>query len=167
MIFFDIITLAVIGWMIYKGQKDGFVSQLLGLIGICIGVFLALSYGEIVGSMLNIDPQYATISGFVIVLVATIILIVLASKLITKTLSLIKLGWLNTLLGIVFALFKGLLVLSLLYAAIFALNTRLKVVEPKTFDSSISFNIVRKAAYPLIDYWEKTKPVDKLTIPEA
>ena len=38
MIFFDIITLAVIGWMIYKGQKDGFVSQLLGLIGICIGV---------------------------------------------------------------------------------------------------------------------------------
>ena len=38
MIFFDIITLAVIGWMIYRGQKDGFVSQLLGLIGICIDV---------------------------------------------------------------------------------------------------------------------------------
>ena len=126
MIFFDIITLAVIGWMIYKGQKDGFVSQLLGLIGICIGVFLALSYGEIVGSALRIDQQYATISGFVIVLLATIILIFLVSKLITKTLSLIKLGWLNTLLGIVFALFKGLLVLSLLYAAIFALNTRLQ-----------------------------------------
>lgn len=167
MIFFDIITLAVIGWMIYKGQKDGFVSQLLGLIGICIGVFLALSYGEIVGSALRIDQQYATISGFVIVLLATIILIFLVSKLITKTLSLIKLGWLNTLLGIVFALFKGLLVLSLLYAAIFALNTRLQLVEPEKFDSSVSFNIVRKAADPLIDYWEQTKPIEKLTTPEA
>ena len=167
MIFFDIITLAVIGWMIYRGQKDGFVSQLLGLIGICIGVFLALSYGEIVGSALRIDQQYATISGFVIVLLATIILIFLVSKLITKTLSLIKLGWLNTLLGIVFALFKGLLVLSLLYAAIFALNTRLQLVEPAKFDSSISFNIVRKAADPLIDYWEQTKPIEKLTTPEA
>ncbi len=167
MIFFDIITLAVIGWMIYKGQKDGFVSQLLGLIGICIGVFLALSYGEIVGSALRIEMQYATISGFVIVLLATIILIFLVSKLITKTLSLIKLGWLNTLLGIVFALFKGLLVLSLLYAAIFALNTRLQLVEPEKFDSSVSFNIVRKAADPLIDYWEQTKPIEKLTTPEA
>ena len=167
MIFFDIITLAVIGWMIYRGQKDGFVSQLLGLIGICIGVFLALSYGEIVGSALRIDQQYATISGFVIVMLVTIILIFLVSKLITKTLTLIKLGWLNTLLGIVFALFKGLLVLSLLYAAIFALNTRLNVVEPAKFDSSISFNIVRKAANPLIEYWEKTKPIEKLTTPEA
>lgn len=167
MIFFDIITLAVIGWMIYKGQKDGFVSQLLGLIGICIGVFLALSYGELVGSALRIDQQYATISGFVIVLLATIILIFLVSKLITKTLSLIKLGWLNTLLGIVFALFKGLLVLSLLYAAIFALNTRLQLVAPEKFDSSVSFNIVRKAADPLIDYWEQTKPIEKLTTPEA
>lgn len=167
MIFFDIITLAVIGWMIYKGQKDGFVSQLLGLIGICIGVFLALSYGEIVGSALRIEMQYATISGFVIVLLATIILIFLVSKLITKTLSLIKLGWLNTLLGIVFALFKGLLVLSLLYAAIFALNTRLQLVEPEKFDSSVSFNIVRKVADPLIDYWEQTKPIEKLTTPEA
>ncbi len=167
MIFFDIITLAVIGWMIYRGQKDGFVSQLLGLIGICIGVFLALSYGEMVGSLLHINQQYATISGFVIVMLVTIILIFLVSKLITKTLTLIKLGWLNTLLGIVFAVFKGLLVLSLLYAAIFALNARLNVVEPAKFDSSISFNIVRKAANPLIEYWEKTKPVEKLITPEA
>ena len=167
MIFFDIITLAVIGWMIYRGQKDGFVSQLLGLIGICIGVFLALSYGEMVGSLLHINQQYATISGFVIVMLVTIILIFLVSKLITKTLTLIKLGWLNTLLGIVFAVFKGLLVLSLLYAAIFALNARLNVVEPAKFDSSISFNIVRKAANPLIEYWEKTKPVEKLITPDA
>jgi hypothetical protein len=74
---------------------------------------------------------------------------------------------LNTLLGIVFALFKGLLVLSLLYAAIFALNTRLQLVEPEKFDSSVSFNIVRKAADPLIEYWEQTKPIEKLTTPEA
>ena len=100
-------------------------------------------------------------------MLVTIILIFLVSKLITKTLTLIKLGWLNTLLGIVFAVFKGLLVLSLLYAAIFALNARLNVVEPAKFDSSISFNIVRKAANPLIEYWEKTKPVEKLITPEA
>ena len=59
MIFFDIITLAVIGWMIYKGQKEGFVSQLLGLIGVGLGVFFAIHYGAEVGAMLPLDQQYA------------------------------------------------------------------------------------------------------------
>lgn len=167
MIFFDIITLAVIGWMIYKGQKEGFVSQLLGLIGVGLGIFFAINYGAEVGAMLPIDPQYASISGFVVILIATLIIVILLSKLITGTLALIKLKWLNALLGILFSVFKGLVVLSLLYASIFALNARLGVVAPEEFDESISFNIVRKAADPLIDYWEKSKPIEKLTNPEA
>ena len=139
----------------------------LGLIGIGLGVFFAINYGAEVGAMLPIDQQYASISGFVVILIATLIIVVLLSKLITGTLSLIKLKWLNTLLGILFSVFKGLLVLSLLYAAIFALNARLYIIEPAQFDNSISFNIVRKAADPLLDYWEKTKPIEKFTNPEA
>jgi uncharacterized membrane protein required for colicin V production len=117
--------------------------------------------------MLPIDQQYASITGFIIILIGSVIAIFLLSKLVTGTLSLIKLEWLNNLLGIVFALFKGLAVLGLLYAAIFALNARLEVVEPEEFDGSISFNIVRKAADPLLDYWEQTKPIEKLTKSEA
>ena len=167
MIFFDIITLAVVVWMIYKGYKEGFVSQFLGLLGICLAIFFAINYGELVGKMLPIDQQYASITGFIIILIGSVIAIFLLSKLVTGTLSLIKLEWLNNLLGIVFALFKGLAVLGLLYAAIFALNARLEVVEPEEFDDSISFNIVRKAADPLLDYWEQTKPIEKLTKSEA
>ena len=167
MIFFDIITLAVIGWMIYKGQKEGFVSQLLGLIGVGLGVFFAIHYGAEVGAMLPLDQQYASISGFVVILIATLIIVILLSKLITGTLALIKLKWLNSLLGILFSVAKGLVVLSLLYASIFALNARLGAVEPEKFDESISFNIVRQAADPLIDYWEKSKPIEKLTNPEV
>ena len=100
-------------------------------------------------------------------MIATLIIVILLSKLITGTLALIKLKWLNSLLGILFSVAKGLVVLSLLYASIFALNARLGVVAPEEFDESISFNIVRQAADPLIDYWEKSKPIEKLTNPEA
>lgn len=161
MIIFDIVTLAVIGWMIFKGQKDGFVSQLLSLVGVVLGVAFAITYGEEIGAMLNIEPQYVSVSGFVIVLFATIIIIILLSKLITGTLSLIKLKWLDSLLGIAFAVVKGLAILGLLYAAIFALNARLTLVEPQEFDKSVSFNIVRQVADPLIEYWNETKPLEQ------
>lgn len=166
MIFFDILTLVVVGCMIFKGQKDGFVSQLLGLLGVVLGVFFAINYGEEVGAMLNINPQYATIGGFVAILIATLLLVIILSKLITGTLSLVKLKWLDSLLGVAFAIVKGLVVLSLLYAAIFALNLRLKLVEPQEFDKSISFNIVRQAADPLIEYWNETQPLKDIA-PDA
>ena len=163
MIFFDIITLAVVVWMIYKGYKDGFVSQFLGLLGICLSGFFAINFGEQVGNMLAIDAQYASIPGFIIIFLGSLLAIFLLSKLITGTLSLIKLEWLNSILGSIFAVIKGLVILGMLYAAVFALNARLETVEPEEFDTSISFNIVRKAADPLLNYWEQTKPIEQLT----
>ena len=41
MIFFDLITLAVIAWMIFKGKREGFISQLLSLVGIILGIVLS------------------------------------------------------------------------------------------------------------------------------
>ena len=158
MFFFDIITLAVIGWMIFRGKRDGFVSQLLSLVGVIFGVVLAISYGDIMGKMLNIDPKYAEISGFVIIFIATVIVAFILAGLLSKIISVVKLSWLNNLLGILFSVLKGLIVLGLIYAAIFAVNARAELVEPKEFDKSISFNVVSSVANPLIEYWEQSKP---------
>lgn len=161
MFFFDIITLVVIGWMIFRGSKDGFVSQLLSLVGIIVGVVLAITYGGAVGNLLKIDPQYAEISGFIIIFIVAVIIALILSKLLSKIISVIKLNWLNTLLGILFSIVKGLVVLSFIYAAIFALNERIKLIDEKEFDKSISFNVVRSVANPLIKYWEQSKPEAK------
>ena len=64
---------------------------------------------------------------------------------------------LGLLIGIILSVVKGLLVLSLLYASIYALNINLQFVEPEYFDSSISFDIVRKCAEPLFDFWNDAK----------
>lgn len=170
MILFDILTLAVIGWMIFRGKNDGLVSQVLSLAGIALGVFLALSYGEGVGNVLNLDPQYSAIAGFTIILVTMVIIALFLAKIISKSISGLGLAWLDSILGILFGVIKGLAILGLFYAAIFAVNERVKAVEPKEFDKSVSFNVVRKIADPLLDYWEKTAPVayDKLqSKPEA
>ena len=155
--FFDILTLVALVWAVVSGWRSGFVSQLLGLLGIILGIVLSLRYGAAVGEMFNIDARFSVVAGFLITFVATLIFATLIARLIARVLSFVGLGWVNTLLGIVLSIVKGLIVLSMLYAAIFALNANLQFVESQYFDNSISFDLVRKCAEPLFNYWEEAK----------
>ena len=165
--FFDILTLVALVWAVVSGWRSGFVSQLLGLLGIILGIVLSLRYGTAVGEMFNIDARFSVVAGFLITFVATLIVATLIARLIARVLSFIGLGWVNTLLGIVLSIVKGLIVLSMLYAAIFALNANLQFVEPQYFDNSISFDLVRKCAEPLFNYWNEAKQALLLQTPKA
>ena len=165
--FFDILTLVALVWAVVSGWRSGFVSQLLGLLGIILGIVLSLRYGAAVGEMFNIDARFSVVAGFLITFVATLIIATLIARLIAKVLSFVGLGWVNTLLGIVLSIIKGLIVLSMLYAAIFALNANLQFVEPQYFDNSISFDLVRKCAEPLFNYWNEAKQAILLQTPKA
>ena len=164
--FFDILTLVALVWAIISGWRSGFVSQLLGLLGIIFGVVLSIRYGAAVGEMLHIDNRFMVVAGFLITFVATLIVATILSKLLARVLSFVGLGWVNTLLGIILSVVKGLLVLSLLYASIYALNANLQLVEKDYFDNSISFDVVRKCAEPLLNYWETAKEAVLLQTPK-
>lgn len=153
MFFFDIITVAVVIWMIISGIKSGLISQLLTIAGIAIGILLAYNYGEGVGLLFGIDAEFAAVAGFAIILIASVIVAALVAIPLSKVISFVGLSWVNKLVGAVFAVIKGLVVLGLLYSAIFVLNDHFKIVDKQSFNKSISFNIVRKATQPLIDYW--------------
>jgi membrane protein required for colicin V production len=149
--------------MIFKGKREGFISQLLSLTGIILGIVLSISFGEDLGSALGINQQWAAIIGFIIILILTTLATSLLTRFLAKSISFAGLDWLNTVLGIVFSILKGLVILGMFYAAIFAINERARLVEPEEFDKSSSFNVVRKVANPLLEYWDRTKPIEKLT----
>lgn len=155
--FFDILTLVALAWAVISGWRSGFISQLLGLVGIILGIILSLRYGAVVGNMFGIDARFSVVAGFLITFVAVLVVATILSRLLAKVLSFIGLGWVNTLLGIVLSVVKGLVVLSMLYASIYSLNLNAQLIEPAYFDSSVSFDVVRKCAEPLFDFWNDAK----------
>ena len=168
---FDVLTILVLVWTIFSGWRSGFVAQLLGLVGILGGAFLAVAYGAEVGKMLGFNESYSVIAGFLITFVVTMIVVSIVSRLLARVLSAIGLGWVNRFLGAAFSVLKGVLVLSMLYAAIFSLNEQLGFISPAIFEQSLSFDIVREAAAPLMEYWEEAKaailPGVKQVLPNA
>ena len=165
--FFDILTLVALVWAVISGWRSGFVSQLLGLLGIVLGVALSVRYGVAVGELFHIDARFSAVAGFLITFVTTLIIATILARLIARVLSFIGLGWVNSLLGIMLSIVKGLLVLSLLYSSIYALNANLQFIESDYFNNSISFDLVRSCAEPLFDYWESAKQIVLSQTPKA
>ena len=157
MLFFDNITIVGLVWMIISGVKSGIISQLLSVAGIAIGVALAYNYGEEVGVLLKINSEFSVVAGFAIIFIVSVVVAAIAAHFLSKVFSFAGLAWVNKLLGAIFAVIKGVVVLGLLYTAIYSLNEHLKVVEQESFNESISFNVVRKATQPLIDHWDNIK----------
>ena len=150
--FFDIITIVVFLWAVVIGWRSGFVSQFLSLLGVVVGAVLALRYGAAVGALCNIDPRFAAVAGFLIIFVLAVIASNVAAWFLRGVLKFVGLKWVNTLLGILFSLLKGLAVLAMMFISVKSLNTHLQFVEPSYMTSSYTFEPVCKIAAPVFEY---------------
>jgi membrane protein required for colicin V production len=115
---FDIILIAVLVLSTVIGIWRGFISMIMPLIGIIIGVILAGLYAPTVGGWLSIDnAEHAKWAGYAIILVGTLIVSIIFAVILTKFVHLALLGWLNRLLGGIFGLASGALLCAAVLAA--------------------------------------------------
>jgi membrane protein required for colicin V production len=154
MILFDVLTLAVIVWAIVRGWQSGFISQFLSFLGIMVGLFIAVHCGDGLGEMLGVSPEIASVVGFLIIFIFVIIISAILSKLLSKMISKVGLQWLNIALGCLFSILKCMVILSLFYSALYALNLRLRFTDAQNFDNSITFNPIRSMSKPVLDLWD-------------
>lgn len=136
---FDIVTIIVLCLSVYFGWRNGFIVQACSLIGIVIGIALAIAFGESVGQMFNIDPAYSKVVGFIITFIVAVIATSLIAKAASALFSAIGLGALNTLLGIAFSMLKFALILSVAYISLEQLNKQTNLIDTKYFTQSKTF----------------------------
>jgi len=114
---FDYAVLAVIGLSALLGLWRGVASEVLGLVAWVAAFFAARWWGGAVGEMLPrmlSDPVWRQLSGFVAVFVATLILFGLARLLFSRLLRAVGLGLADRLLGALFGVARGAVVVSVL-----------------------------------------------------
>lgn len=104
------------------GLRDGIVKQVVGMAGLICGLLIGrecyMPVGEWMTSAFGLSVRTAHITAFVLILVIVPLLFNLVGWLISKFLSVIKLGWINRLLGGVvgalkFAIFVGVAIIGI------------------------------------------------------
>jgi membrane protein required for colicin V production len=113
--FIDIFLLVPLLWFGFKGAKNGAVMEFIQLAAIVLGVFVACKFSHFLGQYFNFESEYAGILYFALTFIAVVGMLFLAGYIITTFIKMIMLGWLNRLLGVVFALAKTVLLLSVLF----------------------------------------------------
>ncbi len=117
---FDYVVLAVLAVSLLLGAWRGLVSEVLALLGWVLAFLAARQFGPLVTPLFAgfvAEPLLQQGGAFVAIFVLTLLLLGLARLLLRELLHAVGLGFVDRILGALFGLTRGLLIVLLLVVA--------------------------------------------------
>lgn len=152
----DIILLCCFIPGIIRGLSKGFLEQALALAGMVVSVWAAFHFSNLVCSWLkpylDVSETLLNVISFAIILVGISVGVFLLAKLLTKVVELAMLGWLNKILGLVFALTVNALIIGIFIILFDTLNTKFGFVRDEVLDKAIVYTGLRDFCYLVFPY---------------
>jgi len=169
----DYILLAPIVFGLCYGLYRGFFKELVSVLCVIVGIYLARYFGVFVAEILNkifSIPLHTTkaVSCFVI-FTGTVIGLNIAAKIMTKVFSATGFGWLNRLAGGAFGGIKFLLIVSILLNLITLFYNKVPVNQENELAKSKFYEPIEKVVptiIPFVDFnfWGKDRHEDNTDV---
>ncbi len=145
------LTIAII-----QGFRHGLIKSLTSLAALILGIYAGIKLAGIAADILSrhtdISKEYLFVIGFIFVFVVVVILMSLIGKLLDKIASLAALGFLNKLLGLLFGLAKGIIILSVIITVYDFIDPNAKIIKEKTRENSMLYQPIGAVVPALIVY---------------
>lgn len=148
----DIILVILFVPGIIRGLRKGILEQGISLVGIVLGVWLAFRFHDKLAARLQ--PLMSSASETVIqvvsfagILVAVILVVLIIASLLTRLAEMATLGWLNRVLGMVFAIATTALVLGILIILFDTVNTKFELVTSPILSESLLYGPLKDLGY--------------------
>lgn len=152
----DVVIVAVLVWSAISGFSKGFIVQVFSLAALIIGVFCAYKLSHFVAgfiaSSLSTEPTFTNIIAFTITFIGIWILVYMTGKVVHQIVQVVMLGLVNRILGVVFALLKTTLVLSILLIVFESVNAGTNMVAQDTIDESFTYKPLKKVGNFIFPY---------------
>lgn len=152
----DIILLICFIPAVIQGLRKGFIAQAISIISIILGVWASARFANIVsawiGQYITASEQVLKVVAFTLILILVFLILAAIGKALEGVFRLVMLGWLNKLLGVVFALIKTGLVVGLAIMAFDSLNATFNFVKEPVLAESVLYPPLRKIAYEVFPY---------------
>lgn len=152
----DIVLLVCLIPALIQGLRKGFIAQVVAIISLVLGGWLAYKFSAVVtewlAQWLDITGQALNIISFILIFAVVVTLLFLLGKILEASVKIILLGWLNKLLGLVFALFKYALVIGLMVILFDSINDKFNLVSRSYLDSSFMYSGLKSISYSVFPY---------------
>jgi membrane protein required for colicin V production len=164
---FIIIILLVFG--LARGFMNGFIKELASLLALVLGIWGAIKFSTFTSERLydyfDMTGQYVGIIAFLITFIIIVIIIHFIGLVVDKFVEKISLGVLNSLLGLVFGVFKTALILSVIFTILNAFDAKHHFLPGKQIEDSRLYNPIADIApaiFPIIGEGSFDRSFDRL-----
>jgi membrane protein required for colicin V production len=155
--YIDIILIVILGLSMVTGFINGFVRELASLAALILGIWGAIKFSSFTAAKLydifDMSGHYVGIIAFVVTFMIIVVVIHFIGLLADKLVKLAALGFLNRLLGILFGLFKTIIILSVIMVVLNAIDARKPFLPREKINNSMLYNPISDIApalFPII-----------------
>lgn len=153
----DIIILLCFLPAIISGIHKGFISQVISLVSLVLGIWLAFHFSDLACTWLSqyltgVSETILNVVGFVVVFCIVALLMLLAGKLLTGMAKMVNLGGLDWILGVAFAILKAGLLIGVVLIFFDTINLKFELVAEDKLNESILYGPVRDFSYKVFPY---------------
>lgn len=155
--YIDVIILIIIGLAMVNGFINGLIKEVATLAALIIGIWGAIRFSSFTAAKLydwfDMTGKYVGIISFIITFAVIAIAIHFLGMLVENLTKAIALGFINRLLGIAFGLLKAVLILSVIFVVLNAIDARRPFLPREKIDKSMLYNPISDIApaiFPII-----------------
>jgi membrane protein required for colicin V production len=167
--YIDIIIMIILGFALVRGFMNGLVIEIASLAALIFGIWGAIKFSGFTSLKLyeyfDMTGQFIGIISFIITFIIIVIVIHFIGMLINKLMEAVALGFLMKLLGIVFALLKTTLILSVVFVVLNSIDTRRPFLPREKIEESMLYNTISDIApalFPIIGEGDLFHSFDRL-----
>ena len=138
------------------GIRKGFVRQAAALVALVLGIWAGLHFSSFIAGTLRgwLDTSNTIIDilSFTIIFILVILGVTIIGRLVEGVVKIILLGWLNRLLGVIFAILKYALIFSVIIYLLSALDSLYDFIPDDLTGQSKLYAAVKAFAPKLFPY---------------
>lgn len=153
----DIIIIVCFIPALIGGFSKGFILQLFSILSIVIGVWVAFHFSELLCPYIaqyipDLSPTILHVTSFAVVFLFAAVILSLLGRLVGGIIKLAMLGWMDKLLGVVFALLKAAIIVGIVLILFNSINTTWNLVSEQTLEESILYGPIKDFSYKLFPF---------------
>jgi membrane protein required for colicin V production len=155
--YIDVLILIILVISMVTGFVNGFIKEIASLAALVLGVWGAIRFSSFTAEKLydyfDMTGKYVGIISFVVTFAVIAIGIHFAGIIVDKLMKAVALGFVNRLLGIAFGLIKAVLILSVIFVVLNAIDARRPFLPNERIETSMLYkpiSDIAPALFPII-----------------
>ncbi len=168
MTWIDFVIVIILGISLIRGFTNGLVKEVASLAALILGIWGAIRFSYFTAAKLedwfDMTGQYVGIISFLVTFGIIVVLVHLVGVVADNLVKAVSLSFLNRLLGIVFGLFKSVLILSVFFVILNAIDARRAFLPKERIDESMFYNPISDIApalFPIIGEGDFRRSFDR------